>query len=62
MAAATINGTRAIDASPPASVAETEVSDARRMARYCTLEELPGLIFGVMTVGYIVLSLVRLTW
>ena len=55
--AATINGTRAVDVAPATSLEETEVSDAMRIARYCTLEELPGLVFGVMTVGYIVLSL-----
>ncbi len=59
--AATINGTRAIEAAPPRAVEKTEVSDAMRIARYCTLEELPGLIFGVMTVGYIVLSLTGLS-
>ena len=58
--AATINETRTIDAVPPKAVEETEVSDETRLARYCTLEELPGLIFGVMTVGYIVLSLAGL--
>ncbi len=58
--AATINQTRAIDAVPPMAVEETEVSDATRIARYCALEELPGLIFGVMTVAYIVLSLAGL--
>jgi hypothetical protein len=31
-----------------------------RIARYCTLEELPALVFGVMTVAYIVLSLAKL--
>ena len=59
--AATINGTRAIDAAPPIVLEETEVSDGMRIARYCTLEELPGLVFGVMTVGYIVLSLTGLS-
>ena len=57
---ANINETRVIDAVPPMAVEETQVSDATRIARYCTLEELPGLIFGVMTVGYIVLSLAGL--
>lgn len=37
-----------------------EVSDGMRLARYCELDELPGLIFGIMTIGYIVLSLIRL--
>lgn len=59
--AATISQTRTIDTAPPVALEETEVSDAMRIARYCTLEELPGLIFGVMTVGYIVLSLTGLT-
>jgi hypothetical protein len=59
--AATINGTRAIDAAPPTAIEETEVSDATRIARYCTLEESLGLVFGVMTVGYIVLSLTGLS-
>jgi len=27
----------------------TEVSDATRLARYCALQELPGLIFGIIT-------------
>jgi hypothetical protein len=58
--AATINGTRTIDTAAPVALQESEVSDATRIARYCTLEELPGLIFGVMTVGYIVLSLAGL--
>jgi hypothetical protein len=31
-----------------------------RFARYRMLEELPGLIFGLMTVAYIVTSLARL--
>jgi hypothetical protein len=44
----------------PATVEETNVSEGLRIARYCALEELPGLIFGVMTLAYIVLSLARL--
>jgi hypothetical protein len=57
--AATINETRVIE-HLQAAVEQTEVSDATQIARFCMLEELPGLIFGVMTVGYIVLSLVGL--
>jgi hypothetical protein len=57
---ATMSETRAIEAVPPTAVEETQVSDARRLARYCTLDELPGLVFGGLTVGYIVLSLAGL--
>jgi hypothetical protein len=58
--AATINETRVIDAVKPIAVEETEVSEATQIARYCMLEELLGLVFGVMTVAYIVLSLAGL--
>ena len=37
-----------------------EVSNGLWIARYCTLEELLGLVFGVMTVAWIVLSLTGL--
>jgi len=57
--AATINETQVIERLQ-ATVEQTEVSDATRISRFCTLEELLGLIFGVMTVGYIVLSLAGL--
>jgi hypothetical protein len=57
---AIINETRAIDGAPLIAVEETEVSDAMRIARYCALEELLGFTFGVLTVGYIVLSLASL--
>ena len=46
--------------STPATSEETQVSEGLRIARYCALEEVPGLVFGVMTVAYIVLSLARL--
>jgi hypothetical protein len=36
-------------------------SDGLRLARYCTLEEVVGLAFGVMTVLYIVTSLASLS-
>ena len=36
-------------------------SDCLRLANYCTLEELVGLAFGVMTVLYIVTSLTSLS-
>lgn len=58
--AATIDQTRAIDALAPVAADETEVSDARRIARYCALEELPGLILGGVTAVYIVSSLAGL--
>ena len=57
--AATINVTRVIEY-PQAAVEQTQVSEATRIARFCTLEYLLGLIFGVMTMGYIVLSLAGL--
>jgi hypothetical protein len=53
----TLNETQAIEA--PSTLEQTEMSDGVRFARYLTLEELPGLIFGLMTVAYVVLSLVR---
>jgi hypothetical protein len=43
-----------------ATIEQTEVSDGMRLARYCILDELPGLIFGIMTVAYIALSLIGL--
>jgi hypothetical protein len=46
--------------STPATAEETPASAGLRIARYCALEELLGLVFGVMTVAYIVLSLARL--
>jgi len=51
----TLNETQAVDTGQ--TVELTEMSDGVRFARYRTLEELPGLIFGLMTVAYIVLSL-----
>ena len=47
----------------PVTVEQTEVSevsDGMRIARYSTMDELPGLIFGILTVVYIVLSLTGL--
>jgi hypothetical protein len=54
----TLNETQAVDTAQ--TVELTEMSDGIRIARYRALEELPGLIFGLMTVVYIVLSLARL--
>ena len=42
------------------SVDQAQVREAIRLARYCALEELPGLIFGILTISYIVLSLTSL--
>jgi len=56
--ASTINDTRAINTSGAAS--QIEASEGMRLARFCRLKEALGLIFGVMTVAYIVLSLFAL--
>ena len=42
-------------------IESSETSEGLVAARYRTLEELPGLIFGIMTVGWIVVSFARLT-
>jgi hypothetical protein len=42
------------------SVDRAEVQGATRLALYCALEELPGLIFGILTVSYVVMSLAGL--
>jgi hypothetical protein len=44
----------------PIAVEKAEPHEGLRIARYCTLEELPALVFGVMTVAYIILSLAKL--
>jgi len=36
---------------------DKEISDGARLAQYSLLDEIPGLIFGLMTVVYIVSSL-----
>jgi hypothetical protein len=56
--ATTLGDARAIGA--VATVQQTEVSDGMRLARYCILDEMSGLIFGVVTVAWIVLSLTGL--
>ena len=55
--ASTINEGMVI--STPA-VNETKDNEGLRIAHYRTLEELPGLVFGVLTLAYIVLSLTKL--
>jgi hypothetical protein len=57
--ASTLNNAPAI--STPTAVEQTEVSGGRRFAHYCELEEMVGLVFGAMTVAYILLSLTGLT-
>ena len=39
---------------------EAETSDALRMAQYSLLNEMPGLVFGLITLAYIVSSLASL--
>jgi hypothetical protein len=56
--ASTLNDAKAINTS--ATGDQTEGSEGMRLARFCTLEESLGFIFGVMTVAYIVLSLFAL--
>ena len=56
--ALTVNDARAIGT--VATVDKTEVSDGLRLARYCTLDEMSGLVFGVLTVIWIALSLIGL--
>jgi hypothetical protein len=54
------DATREIATVPPVAVEKTDISDPMRIARYCALEECLGLIFGIMTAGYIVSSLAGL--
>jgi hypothetical protein len=56
--AITVNDARTIGA--VATVEQTEVSDGLRLARYCILDEMSGLVFGVLTVTWIFLSLAGL--
>ena len=42
------------------TVEQTEFSEGTRLARVCALDEMPGLIFGLMTLGYIIQSLAGL--
>jgi hypothetical protein len=46
--------------SAPATIEQAEVFEGLRIARYRSLEEFPGLVFGVMTVAYIVTSFAKL--
>jgi len=53
--ASTLNDARAINAAATAD--QSEASEGMRLARFCSLEVALGLIYGVMTVAFIVLSL-----
>jgi hypothetical protein len=41
-------------------VEQATPSEGVRLARVCALDEVPGLVFGLMTLGYIVQSLAGL--
>lgn len=56
--ALTLNDARAIGS--VATVEQTEVSNGLRLARYCTLDEMSGLVYAVLTVIWIALSLAGL--
>jgi hypothetical protein len=56
--ATTINDARSIRA--VRTVEKTEISDGLRLARYCMLDEMSGLVFAVLTVAWIALSLIGL--
>jgi hypothetical protein len=56
--ATTVNDARAIGT--VATVEKTEVSDGLRLARYCILDEMSGLVFAVLTATWIVMSLTSL--
>jgi hypothetical protein len=43
-----------------ASINQADVSDGTRLAQYNMLNEIPGAIFGVITVAYIFASLLTL--
>jgi hypothetical protein len=53
--ATTVNEARAVGTA--ATVEKTEVSDGMRLARYCILDEMSGLVYAVLTLTWIVLSL-----
>ena len=56
--ATTVNDVRALDA--VATVEKTEVSDGMRLARYCILDEMSGLVYAVLALTWIVMSLTSL--
>ncbi len=58
--ASTLNDPRVISATK--TVEQTEASEGLRIAHFCALEECLGLVFGVMTVVWIVLSIANLAF
>jgi hypothetical protein len=42
------------------TVEQSAPSEGMRLARVCALDEVPGLVFGLMTLGYIIQSLAGL--
>jgi len=42
------------------TVEQTAPSERLRLARACALDEVPGLVFGLLTLGYIIQSLAGL--
>jgi hypothetical protein len=48
-------------ASASEMVEPTQVSDAMLLAHSRAMDELPGLIFAIMTLGYIIQSVIGLT-
>jgi hypothetical protein len=55
-----MSNVQGIETVSPIIAEERQVSEATRVAYYCMLDELPGLIFGALTIGYIVVSLAHL--
>jgi hypothetical protein len=39
---------------PTETVKPAEISEGARLARVCALDEVPGLVFGFLTLGYII--------
>jgi len=56
--ALTVNDARALSVVSP--VEKTEVSDGLRLARYCVLDEMSGLVYAVLALTWIVMSLAGL--
>ena len=44
----------------PTTVEQTELSEGTRFAGYCALEEALGLVFAVVTMAFILMSLIGL--
>ncbi|HXW21476.1 MAG TPA: hypothetical protein VEK14_01045 [Rhodomicrobium sp.] len=41
---------------------QADNAEGLRYARSCFLDELPGAAFGIITLGYLVMSLISLAW